>query len=166
MTKTQLREEIEQLLRRHEFPKDFKFEDQGEYNLQSCVVDLLGAGVLKTNTDLKMLRSVKGEAGTAPKILLLGTDFWPDIAIHSVSTGEKMLALELKLVSAKKSRAPAISSVVGQCLINRTMYSETIGFVLAYDDGRETDSRDQDELLKTKLETNGIRLIVRNHKMT
>lgn len=160
MANSRLREEVEQLLLTHKFPSNLKSEEGKEPNLQSHIASLIRERILKFKPDLKMFTSVKGQAGTAPKMRLLGTDFWPDITLHSAINDKKLLAIELKLV-IRESIASAVSKAIGQYVIYKTIYSEAIGFVLIYKKDRGARYHDYDDLFRKHTQMSGVHVIVR-----
>lgn len=92
-----------------------------------------------------------------PRVDLLGTNFWPDIAVSK--NGESLLAVEVKLV--RKSLATAVSATIGQCLIYKLKYKYVIGFIRSqvriYPQYNEFDKQFE-EMLKTL----GFPLIIRS----
>jgi len=93
-----------------------------------------------------------------PRVELLGTSFWPDIAV--LRAGTPILGIEVKYVRGGDSPSSAIAETIGQCLIYRLRYPRVIGFVLR-DGAAEPKPLKDEARLREMLANNGIDVVMR-----
>ena len=130
-------------------------------DLQPAVQAALQPALLRAFPDASLQTIISVGGTDKPNLKLLGTSFWPDVAITEVAVG--LVAIEVKLIRAQQPASKALAEAIGQSLIYSIRYPRVFAFVVHY--GR-SDSRyhTEDADLDKRLAPFNIELILRRQE--